>query len=460
MQDIKEYIELHKERFLSELFDLLRIPSISSQEANKKDMVACAEQWKKMLLDAGADAAQVFPTEGHPIVFGKKIIHASLPTVLVYGHYDVMPVDPIEEWKSDPFEPIVKDDKIWARGADDDKGQSFMQAKAFEFMVNTNQLPCNVKFLLEGEEEIGSHNLYQFCEKNKEMLAADIILVSDTSMLAADMPSITVGLRGLAYWQIKVSGADRDLHSGLYGGSVPNPINILCQMLARATDAYHRVTIPHFYDDVETVSLAERTLMAEAPFDVEEYKKELNIRDICGEFGYSTKERTGIRPCFDICGIWGGYTGEGTKTVIPSEAYAKISTRLVPHQNFQKIGETVKSYFEFIAPKYVKVEVEFLHGGAPYVSPIDTPAYKAAEKALEIVYSKRPLPVRSGGSIPVISGFEQILGTKSILLGFGLLSDAIHSPNENYPLSQFYKGIEAIALFYDYFAQYFKENNP
>jgi acetylornithine deacetylase/succinyl-diaminopimelate desuccinylase-like protein len=453
MQHIKEYIEANKDRFLSELFELIRIPSISSDESRKSDMIACAEYWKQLILDAGADKAEVFATQGNPVVYGEKITDPDKPTVLVYGHYDVMPVDPVDLWHTPPFEPVISDGKIWARGADDDKGQAFMHAKAFEFMVKTNQLPCNVKFMIEGEEEIGSGHLYDFCRQNKDMLQADVILVSDTSMIAADIPSITVGLRGLAYWQVKVTGANRDLHSGLYGGGVANPINILCQMIARMTDEYNQITLPHFYDDVLTVSDIERQLMGKAPFDLEAYKKELGIGDVCGESGYTTNERTGIRPSFDVCGIWGGYTGEGAKTVIPSEAYAKISARLVPNQDYEKIGKAFAAYFQFIAPKSVRVEVDVLHGGEAYVSPIDTKAYLAAEKAIETTYGKKPVPVRSGGSIPIIAGFEKILGIKSILLGFGLGSDAIHSPNENYPLSQFFKGLETIPYFYQYFAE-------
>ncbi len=456
MQNLKSYIEENKQRFMDELFGLIRIPSISSIADHKPDMVRCAEYWKKMILEAGAGKCEIMPTKGNPVVYGEKIIDPGKPTVLVYGHYDVMPVDPIELWKTKPFEPEIHDGKIWARGADDDKGQAFMHAKAFEFMVKTNQLPCNVKFMIEGEEEIGSENLYDFCKENKEMLKADVILVSDTSMIASDVPSITTGLRGLSYWEVKVTGPNRDLHSGLYGGAVANPINILCRMIANMLDENNHITIPNFYDDVLEVSDYERGLMAQAPFDLEKYKKELDIKEICGEKGYTTNERTGIRPTFDVCGIWGGYTGEGAKTVIPSEAHAKISTRLVPHQDFHKIGEIFKKHFESIAPDCVKVDVEFLHGGESYVSPIDMPAYKAAEKALETTYGKKPIPTRSGGSIPIIAGFEKILGIKSILMGFGLGEDAIHSPNENYPVSHFYKGIETIPYFYKYFTELMK----
>ena len=393
------------------------------------------------------------PTVGNPVVYGEKIIDPKKPTVLVYGHMDVMPVEPIAEWRTSPFEPVIKDGKIWARGADDDKGQSFMQAKAFEFMVKTGQLPCNVKFMIEGEEEIGSGSLYGFCEAHKEMLKADVILVSDTSMIAPDVPSITSGLRGLCYWEVEVTGANHDLHSGIYGGAVANPINILCKMIAGLHDENNHITIPGFYDDVLVISDEERALMAQAPFDEEAYKKELDIKAVHGEKGFTTKERTGIRPCLDICGIWGGYTGEGSKTVLPSKAYAKISTRLVANQDFNKISKLFQQYFESIAPDCVTVKVTPCHGGAAYVSPLEMKAYKAAEKAMETTYSKRPIPTRSGGSIPIIAGFENILGTKSILMGFGLGSDDIHAPNENYPLEQFFKGIETIPYFYEYFAE-------
>ncbi|MDY0015699.1 MAG: dipeptidase [Bacteroidales bacterium] len=457
MKEINAYIEQNKERFLEELFELLRIPTISSIEDHKPDMLRAAEKWKSFILAAGADRCEIMPTEGNPVVYAEKIIDKSLPTVLVYGHYDVMPVDPVDLWNTTPFEPVIKDGKIWGRGADDDKGQAFMHAKAFEFMVKTNQLPCNVKFMLEGEEEIGSPSLYAFCKQNKSLLQADIILVSDTSMIAPDVPSITTGLRGLSYWEVKVTGPTRDLHSGLYGGAVANPINILCEMIAGMMDENRHITIPHFYDDVLLVSDYERSLMAKAPFDVDEYKKELDVKELCGEKGYTTNERTGIRPTFDVCGIWGGYIGEGAKTVIPSVAHAKISTRLVPNQDYHKIGEQFKQHFESIAPACVKVEVEFLHGGDSYVSPIEMPAYQAAEKAYEAAYGKKPIPTRSGGSIPIIAGFEKILGIKSILMGFGLGSDAIHSPNENYPLQQFFKGIETIPYFYSFYAEIMKK---
>ena len=452
MKDLKEYIEANKERFLDELFELIRIPSISAESEHKDDMVRCAAKWRELLLGAGADKAEVMPTDGNPVVYGEKIIDAAKPTVLVYGHYDVMPVEPLDLWRTSPFEPVIKDGKIWARGADDDKGQSFMQAKAFEFMVKTGQLPCNVKFMIEGEEEIGSGSLYAFCEKHKEMLKADVILVCDTSMIARDVPSITSGLRGLCYWEVEVTGANHDLHSGIYGGAVANPINVLCKMIADLHDADGHITIPGFYDDVLVISDEERALMAQAPFDLEQYKKDLDIREVRGEKGYSTKERTGIRPCLDVCGIWGGHTGEGSKTVLPSKAYAKISTRLVANQDYEKISKMFKEYFEAAAPGYVTVKVTPCHGGAAYVAPLDLAAYKAAEKAMETVYGKRPIPTRSGGSIPIVAGFEKILGIKSILMGFGLGSDDIHAPNENYPLEQFFNGIETIPYFYEYFA--------
>lgn len=453
MKDLKNYIQTNQERFLEELFSLIRIPSISSQENHKQDMVKCAERWRELILEAGADKCEVMPTAGNPVVYGEKIISPELPTIMVYGHYDVMPEDPVELWNTKPFEPVIKDGKIWARGADDDKGQSFMHAKAFEYLVRTNQLTCNVKFMIEGEEEIGSKNLYDFCEKNKEMLKADVILVSDTSMIATDTPSITVGLRGLTYLEVEVTGPDHDLHSGIFGGAVANPINVLCQMIASLTDENNHITIPHFYDDVLEISREERDLMAQAPFDLEKYKKSIDVEEVQGEAGYTTIERTGIRPTLDVCGIWGGYTGEGSKTILPSKAHAKISMRLVPNQNSGKISELFQKHFESIAPKSVKVKVFPGHGGEAYVSPLDMPAYKAAEKAYETTFGKRPIPTRSGGSIPIVAGFEKILGTKSILMGFGLEEDAIHSPNESYKLEHFLKGIETIPYFYKYFSE-------
>lgn len=452
----QEYINQHKERFIDELFELIRIPSISSEKEHGKDMVRCAEKWRELLQKAGADTAELIATDGNPLVFGQKTIDPAKPTVLVYGHYDVMPVEPIAEWRTNPFEPVVKDGKIWARGADDDKGQSFMQAKAFELMVKTGQLPCNVKFMLEGEEEIGSGSLYAFCEEHKEMLKADTILVSDTGMLGMDTPSITSGLRGLCYWEVEVTGADHDLHSGIFGGAVANPINVLCKMIADLHDGNGHITIPGFYDDVLTLSDEERDLMAKAPFDEAAYKKSLSIRAVHGEKGYTTPERTGIRPCLDVCGMWGGHTGEGSKTVLPSKAYAKISTRLVANQDYQHISKLFKEYFEQAAPDCVTVKVTPSHGGAAYVAPLALPAYQAAEKAMTTTFGKRPIPTRSGGSIPIVAGFERILGIKSILMGFGLGSDDIHAPNENYPLQQFLKGIETIPYFYEYFTESYK----
>lgn len=453
MDKIKQYIEENKERFLNELFELIRIPSISSLTEHKGDMVRTAEKYKENLLAAGCDKAEVMPTSGNPVVYAEKIIDPEKPTVLVYAHYDVMPVDPVDLWDSEPFEPVIRDGKIYARGADDDKGQGFMHVKAFEALVANDALPVNVKFMIEGEEEIGSVSLGAFCDEHKEMLKADIILVSDTGMIAEDIPAITTGLRGLAYWQVEVTGPNRDLHSGLFGGAVANPINVLAKMIAGMTDENNRVTMPGFYNDVLEASPKERELLNMAPYDEEEYKKAIDVEELDGEKGYTTIERTGIRPSFDVCGIWGGYTGEGAKTVLPSKAYAKISTRLVPDQDHEKIAGMFEDYFTGIAPKSVKVKVESLHGGQAYVCPIDLPAYKAAEKALEQIFNRIPIPVRSGGSIPIISTFEEKLGIKSLLMGFGLESDAIHSPNENYPLNNFYTGIEAITLFYHYFAQ-------
>lgn len=456
--DIKSYIQANKDRFLDELFSLIRIPSISSQSEHKEDMVKCANRWKELILEAGADSCEVMPTEGNPVVFAQRHIDDSYPTVLVYGHYDVMPPDPLNEWKTKPFEPVVKDDIIWARGADDDKGQSFMQAKAFEYLNKTNQLRCNVKFMLEGEEEIGSASLYKFCEDNKQMLQADTIIVSDTSMLGADIPSITAGLRGLGYIEVKVSGPKADLHSGIYGGAVANPINILCRIVSQLQDPVtNKCTVPDFYKEVVELSQEERSLMAKAPFCKEEYLQTTGSNDLFGEEGYSTIERTGIRPSFDLCGIWGGYTEEGAKTIIPSTAHAKISFRLVPDQDYTVIMQRVSDYIKQIAPKCVNVEVTPLHGGYAYVSPLDLPAYKAAEKAYTRTYGKQPIPTRSGGSIPIVAGFEKILNIKSILMGFGLSTDAIHSPNENYPLKQFFNGIETITYFYEEYANLMKK---
>ncbi len=457
MEQINNYIEENKERFIEELFGLIRIPSVSSIKSHKSDMYKAAEYWKDILLNSGADKAEVFETGGNPVTYGEKFIDPALPTVLVYSHMDVMPVDPIDLWDSPPFEPEVRDGKIFARGADDDKGQGMMHAKAFELMVKTNTLPCNVKFMIEGEEEIGSPNLAKWCRQNKEMLKADVILVSDTGMIAADIPSITTGLRGLAYWQVEVTGPSHDLHSGIFGGAVANPINMLCSMISKMVDETGKITIPGFYDDVIEVSAEERELLGRAPFNEQEYKNAINVAELKGEAGYSTMEHTGIRPSFDVCGIWGGYTGEGAKTVLPSKAFAKISTRLVPNQDHHKIADLFAGHFKNIAPKSVKVKVTSLHGGQGYVCPIDIPAYKAAEKAYTVVFGKRPVPVRSGGSIPIISTFEEVLGIKSVLMGFGLEADAIHSPNENYPLEQFYNGIKTIPLFYKYFAEMSKD---
>ena len=453
MKVTDKYIKENKDRFLEELFELIRIPSISSEAAHKKDMIRCAECWREHLLKAGADKAEVMPTDGNPIVYGEKIIDPKKPTVLVYGHYDVMPVDPIDLWHTNPFEPVVKDGKIWARGADDDKGQSFMHAKAFETMVKTNTLPCNVKFMLEGEEEIGSGSLAKWIVKYKNLVKADIILVSDTSMIASDVPSITTGLRGLAYWEIEVTGPQADLHSGLFGGAVANPLNTLCEMITSCLDENNHIAIPGFYDDVVNCSRKERQLLNKAPYDEKEFKASVGVKALRGERGYTKIERVGIRPTFDLCGMWGGYTGEGSKTVLPSKAYAKLSCRLVPNQDHEKIAKLVKNYLEKMAPKYVTVKVTPLHGGQAYGCPIDLPAYKAAEAAYMETYGKQPIPMRSGGSIPIISEFERVLGIKSILMGFGLGEDAIHSPNENYRLDHFYKGIETIIAFYQHFAK-------
>lgn len=453
MEPIKNYIEANRDRFLSELFELLRIPSISAQSDYRPDMTRCAEWLAGALLKAGADRTEVMPTEGNPVVYAEKIVDPKAKTVLVYGHYDVMPVDPREEWHTDPFEPVVRDGRIWGRGADDDKGQLYMHAKAFEAMCATGTLPCNVKFMLEGEEEIGSGSLYKFCADHKKLLKADIILVSDTSMLSMQVPSITCGLRGLAYMEIEVTGPDKDLHSGLFGGAVANPANVLARMVASLVDDNGRVTIPGFYDDVRELTPAERRAFNKAPFRLADYKRSLDIRDVEGEAGYTTLERTGVRPSLDVNGIWGGYTEEGTKTVIPSKASAKISMRLVPNQDYRKISRLFERHIKAIAPKSVRVKVKSLHGGMPYVAPTDMPAYRAAERAVRETFGRKPLPFYSGGSIPIISGFEQILGIKSLLLGFGLAQDAIHSPNENYGLDQFFRGIETIPLFYRYFAE-------
>lgn len=453
MEQLNEYIEKNKQRFLDELFEMIRIPSVSAKEENKADMLHMAEMIREKLLAAGADIAEVMETSGHPVVFGAKMVNPDLPTVLVYGHYDVQPAEPLELWDSPPFEPEVRDGKIWARGADDDKGQLFMHVKAFEFMVTTEQLPCNVKFMIEGEEEVGSPSLKEFCRKNLDLLIADIILVSDTTMIATDIPSITVGLRGLSYMEVELTGPKRDLHSGLFGGAVVNPVNTLCKMIASLTNEKNEITIPGFYDDVLILSNEERAEGAKEPFNLDAYMKELDVDDVNGEEGYSTLERTGIRPSLDVNGIWGGYIQEGAKTILPSKAHAKISMRLVPHQDSSVVDKLFEKHFMSLAPPGVKVKVKSLHGGQGYVSPTDTVAYKAASKAMERTFGTKPIPTRSGGSIPIISDFEEVLGIKSILLGFGLESDAIHSPNENYPLENFFKGIETIPYFYQYFVE-------
>ena len=445
---VKSYIESNQARFLEELFSLIRIPSISAKHEHKPDMLACAKRWVELLLSSGADRAEVMPTEGNPVVYGEKFVSADVPTVLGYSHYDVMPAEPLELWKSDPFDPVIRDGRIWARGADDDKGQAMMQVKGFETAIAEGLLRCNVKFLFEGEEEIGSTSLEAFCEAHKELLKADIILVSDTSMVSKEVPSLTTGLRGLAYWEVEVTGPNRDLHSGHFGGAVANPINVLCKLMADITDADGRITIPGFYDDVEEVSEAERQMIAQVPFDEAKYKAAIGVDALFGEKGYSTLERNSCRPSFDICGIWGGYTGEGSKTVLPSKAYAKVSTRLVPHQDHAKISALFEDYLRKVAPAYVKVKVTPSHGGQGYVCPIDLPAYQAAEEAMSIAFGKRPLAVRRGGSIPIIATFEQVLGIKTILMGFGLEQNAIHSPNESCELDYFFKGIESVAEFY------------
>ena len=446
--EVKKYIQENEERFLDELFSLIRIPSISAQSSHKADIEACAERWKELLLAAGADTATVMPSTGNPLVYGEKIVDPSAQTVLIYSHYDVMPVEPLELWSSDPFEPVIKDGRIWARGADDDKGQAMIQVKAFEYMVKSGALKHNIKFIFEGEEEIGSPSLNAFLSEHNELLKADVILVSDTSMLGADLPSLTTGLRGLAYWEVEVTGPNRDLHSGHFGGAVANPINVLCGMIAKMTDADGRITIPHFYDDVEELSAEEREMIASIPFDEEAYKRAIDVDALCGEKGYATLERNSCRPSFDVCGIWGGYTGEGSKTVLPSKAYAKLSCRLVAHQNHGKISQLFADYFTAIAPDCVRVKVTPMHGGEGYVCPITLPAYKAAEKGFEKAFGQKPLAVRRGGSIPIISDFEKILGIKTVLMGFGLESDAIHSPNENFRLDIFRKGIEAVVEFH------------
>ncbi len=448
MTQIENYIQDNEPRFLEELFSLIRIPSISSEPSHHDDMIRCAERWRELLLEAGADKAEVMPSDGNPLVYAERHVSDEAKTVLVYGHYDVMPADPVELWQTPPFDPVVRDGHIWARGADDDKGQSFIQVKAFEYLVRHNLLDHNVKFILEGEEEIGSPSLAGFLAKHRELLRSDIILVSDTSMLAADLPSLTTGLRGLAYWQIEVTGPNRDLHSGHFGGAVANPVNVLCEMIAKVIGPDGRIAIPHFYDDVEELSAEERAMIASIPFSEDRYKTAIDVEELRGEAGYSTIERNSCRPSFDVCGIWGGYTGEGAKTVLPSKAYAKVSARLVPHQQHEKISQLFVDYIASIAPKCVKVKVTPLHGGEGYVCPISLPAYKAAEAGFEKAFGKRPLAVRRGGSIPIISDFERELGVKTILMGFGLESNAIHSPNENIPLDIIRRGIVAVTEFH------------
>ena len=462
MKNIKPYLQEHQERFLNELIELLKIPSISADSAYKNEVLKTAEAVKVSLEKAGCDQVEICKTEGYPIVYGEKIIDKKLPTILVYGHYDVQPADPLELWTSPPFEPVIKKtDKhpqgaIFARGACDDKGQMYMHVKALEFMTKTNQLPCNVKFMIEGEEEVGSVNLSKFVKSNQEKLKNDIILISDTGMIANDVPSITTGLRGLSYVEVEVTGPNRDLHSGLYGGAVANPINILTKMIASLHDENNHITIPGFYDKVENLTKEERAEMAKAPFSLENYKKALDIEAVYGETGYTTNERNSIRPTLDVNGIWGGYTGEGAKTVIASKAHAKISMRLVPHQDWEDITNLFKTHFESMAPKGVKVKVTPHHGGQGYVTPINTIGYQAASMAYEATFGKKPIPQRSGGSIPIVALFEQELKSKTILMGFGLDSDAIHSPNEHFGIFNFYKGIETIPYFYKYYAELFK----
>ena len=448
MTSVHDYLNENEPRFLDELFSLIRIPSISALPEHKADMVRCAERWKELLLQAGADHAEVMPSEGHPLVFAEKHVADGAPTVLIYAHYDVMPAEPLELWTSAPFEPEVRDGRIWARGADDDKGQAMIQVKAFEYLVRQGLIRHNVKFIFEGEEEIGSPSLGAFLEQHRELLKSDIILVSDTSMLGAELPSLTTGLRGLAYWEIEVTGPNRDLHSGHFGGAVANPINVLCELLAGVVNTEGRITIPGFYDDVEDVPQAERDMIAAIPFDEEKYKAAIDVKALRGEKGYSTLERNSCRPSFDVCGIWGGYTGEGSKTVLPSKAYAKVSCRLVPHQQHEKISQLFIDYIRSVAPDCVRVEVRPMHGGEGYVCPITLPAYKAAERGFEKAFGRRPLAVRRGGSIPIISDFERVLGVKTVLMGFGLESDAIHSPNENFRLDIFRKGFEAVVEFH------------
>ena len=446
-------LEKNKDRFLKELLELLRIPSVSARSEHKEDMIRCAESVKQYFLAAGADTVTVYPTEGHPVVYGEKIIDANKPTVLVYGHYDVQPADPLELWHSGPFEPVIKEGKIFARGSADDKGQFFMHVKALETLVKTNTLCTNIKFIIEGEEEIGSPNLAKFVSANKELLKADVILISDTSMLSMENPSIDVGVRGLSYIEVEVTGANRDLHSGVYGGAVANPITILAKMIASCHDENNHITIPGFYDDVVNATAEERAKMSKAPFNENEYKKDLGVAELWGEKGFTTNERTGIRPTIEVNGIWGGYTGEGAKTVLPGKAFAKISARLVPNQSSSNITEKLLNYFTSIAPKGVTVKASEHHGGEPYMTPIDSNEYRAAAKAVAATFGKEPIPVRGGGSIPICALFEKELGIKIVFMGFGLDSDNLHSPNEKFDLINFYKGIETIPYFHQFYAE-------
>ncbi len=459
MEQIRNYVAQNKERFIDELITLLKMPSISADPAYKQDVLNTADAVKESLLKAGCDFAEICETPGYPIVYGEKIIDSKLPTVLVYGHYDVQPADPLELWESGPFEPIIKktaihpEGAIFARGSSDDKGQMFMHVKALEYMTQNNALPCNIKFMIEGEEEVGSKSLGWFVERNQEKLANDVILISDTGMISHQQPSITTGLRGLSYVEVEVTGPNRDLHSGLYGGAVANPINVLTKMIASLHDENNRITIPGFYDKVEEMSAEDRAEMAKAPFSLDDYKATLDLNDIYGEKGYVTNERTSIRPTLDVNGIWGGYTGEGAKTVIASKAFAKISMRLVPNQDWEEITELFKKHFESIAPSGVKVLVKPHHGGQGYVTPTTSIGYQAAKLALKDTFGIDPIPVRSGGSIPIVALFEKELKSKSILIGFGLNSDAIHSPNEHFGIFNFLKGIETIPLFFKYFVE-------
>lgn len=452
MQAWKDYQEKNKDRFLEELLELLRIPSVSANSANKDDMRKCAERVQQRLLEAGATTAKVYDTAGHPVVYGEKIVDPSKPTVLVYGHYDVQPPDPLNLWHSPPFEPVIKDGRIYARGSADDKGQFYMHVKALETLTKTNTLQNNIKFLIEGEEEVGSPNLGDFVAAHKDLLKCDVILISDSAMISMENPSIDIGVRGLAYIQVEVTGPNRDLHSGVYGGAVANPATMLAKMIASCHDENNYITIPHFYDDVVEATTEERKLMAAAPFSETEYKNDLGVQELWGEKGFTTNERTGIRPTLEINGIWGGYTGEGAKTVLPSKAYAKISARLVPNQSSEKITEMLLQYFRKIAPAGVTVNAYNLHGGEPYMTPIDSKAYQAAAQAIETTFGKKPIPVRGGGSIPICSILEKELGVKIVFMGFGLDSDNLHSPNEKFDLVNFYKGIETIPYFHKYFA--------